>query len=164
MGKLNPVLAAVLLASPLIRAQNAAYNWDNLGRLRAGQKIEVVDTKMKSTQCRFAGYSGSGLLVRTGTGEMSIPRTQVFSIKDREHSGRGRNILLGLGIGAAAGFAIGAVKGKTYHEAGETGVFIAVFTPIGAGAGTLAGAVLPARQVTVYRASPEKPRGEPNRP
>ena len=60
--------------------------------------------------------------------------------------------LLRLAIGAASGLVVGAVAGATYHEEGETGVFVLVFTPIGAGVGAGVGAAMPAGEVTVYRA------------
>jgi len=52
----------------------------------------------------------------------------------------------------AAFAAQGGLAGASYHESGETGVFMLVWTPIGAGAGAGVGAVLPVGQVTVYRA------------
>lgn len=137
-------------------AQPAEESWDNLSRLRAGQKIAVVDTKLKSIEGSFIGYSGEAVSLRLEEGEVAIPRSDVLSIKDRQVSHRRRNVLLGLAAGAAGGLVAGAVKGANYHEKGETGVFVMVFTPIGAGIGAAVGAALPAGQVTIYRAKPAK--------
>ena len=85
---------------------------------------------------------------------MTVLRAEVASVKRLGESHRRRNVLLGVAIGAAGGLAVGAIRGKTYHEAGETTVFMMVWTPIGASIGAAAGAVLPARsEVTVYRAT-----------
>jgi hypothetical protein len=149
------VLAFLLMAVPhwLCSAQIAEESWDNLRQLRAGEKIEVVDAKMKSYTGEFATYTPEAISLRGRGRDLTVARAEVASVKRRGESHRGRNILLGAAIGAAAGLAGAAIHGKTYHEAGETTVFMMVWTPIGAGLGTLAGAAIPARgAVTVYRA------------
>lgn len=134
-------------------AQPPQESWDNLAQLRAGEDIEVVDARMKSHRGRFLSYTGEGIALRDQGRDISVARTEVASVKRRGQARRGRNALIGLAVGAAAGLAIGAIAGKTYHEEGETPVFILVWTPIGAGAGAAVGAALPSgRAVTVYRA------------
>ncbi len=150
-----PSVLVVLLgaAAGLLSGQNREESWDNLRQLRSGEAIEVVDAKMRSHRGAFAAYTPEAISLRQGGGELSVPRGEVASVKRRRESRRGRNALLGLAIGAAGGLAVGAIRGKTYHEAGETPVFIAVWTPIGAGIGAAAGAAVPTgREVTVYRA------------
>jgi hypothetical protein len=144
-------LLVSLVGPPLILAQSALDSWDNLGQIRTGQKIEVVDTKMKPVQGNFVSYSEESILLRLGQDQMSMPRASVVSVKNREGPRRARNAWLGMAIGAAGGAVIGAIAGKTYHEEGETGVFMLVWTPIGAGIGAGVGAALPSRQVTIYR-------------
>ena len=154
MGK--PYVFVVLLSAVagLLSGQNREEAWDNLRQLRPGETIEVVDAKMKSHQGAFAAYTQEAISLRQGGGELSVARGEVASVKRRRESRRGRNVVLGLALGAAGGLAIGAIRGKTYHEAGETPVFIAVWTPIGAGIGAAAGAAMPTGgEVTVYRAS-----------
>lgn len=157
---LNPsVLAFFLLAAPccLRSAQMPLESWENLRQLRSGEVIEVVDAKMKSHGGAFTAYTPEAISLRQNDRETTIPRADVASIKRRGESHRRRNVLLGLAIGAGSGLAAGAIRGKTYHEEGETTVFMAVWTPIGAGIGAVAGAVSPARSdVTVYRASTVK--------
>lgn len=149
------IVGAVLLimSARLIPAQSSLHSWENLRQLHIGQKIEVVDMKLKSVQGEFTGYSEDAVSLRVGRDEVSILRVAVLSVKNRQRSRRGRNALLGLAIGAAGGLAAGAIRGATYHEAGETGVFMLVYTPIGAGIGAAVGTALPAGQVTIYRAS-----------
>ncbi|MFN0106732.1 MAG: hypothetical protein ACKV2U_32140 [Bryobacteraceae bacterium] len=147
-----PRILTLAIAPLLTFGQSPDDSWDNLSRLRAGQKIEVVDMKLKSIPGDFAAVSEDAISLLVGNDRVSIPRANVFSVKNREGSHRKRNALLGLAIGAAGGLAIGAIKGGTYHEEGETPVFLLLWTPIGAGIGAGVGAAFPAGQVTVYRA------------
>ncbi len=146
---------AILLAaaSCLSSAETPKEAWDNLRQLRPGEAIEVVDARMKSHRGRFAASTQEAISLRQDGREISVPRAQVASVKRRRESRRGRNALIGIAIGAAGGLAVGAIRGKTYHEEGETPVFIMVWTPIGAGIGAAVGAALPAGgEITVYRA------------
>ncbi len=129
--------------------QSTEASWSNLSRLRAGQKVEVVDMKLKATAGRFTAFSEGTISLLVGKDQISIPRANVLSVKNRESSHRRRNTLLGLAIGAAGGLAIGAIQGAASSEEGE--IFL-LWTPIGAVLGAGVGAALPAGQVTVYRA------------
>ncbi len=144
---------ALMMSAHVIPAQSPLDSWENLRQLHAGQKIEVVDMKLRPVQGDFISYSETAVSLRVGRDEVSIPRAQVLSVKNRQRSHRGRNALLGLAVGTAGGLATGAIRGATYHEEGETGVFMLVFTPIGAAIGAGAGAALPVGPVTIYRAS-----------
>ena len=145
------LVASCMFVPGLVVAQPVLDSWENLGQLRVGQKVEVVDAKMKPLRGRFVGYSGEAVRLLVGKDEVSVDRSNVVSIKNREGPRRARNAWLGLGIGAGVGAVVGLIQGKTYHEEGETGVFMLVWTPIGAGVGAGVGAMLPARDVTIYR-------------
>jgi len=149
-SRIRVIILAMVPA--VVLGQSAEDSWSNLSRLRAGQKIQVVDMKPKAATGNFNAFSEDTISLLVGKDQISIPRANVLSVKNREGSHRRRNTLLGLAIGAAGGLAIGAIQGAAYHEEGETPVFLMVWTPIGAGAGAAVGAVLPAGQVTVYRA------------
>ena len=163
--KVRELLLAIMTPT-LILAQSALDSWDNLKLLRPGQKIEVVDVSVRAFQGQFVSHSEESIVLRTDKAQVSVPRGDVVSVKNKEGPRRARNAWIGMAIGAAGGAAIGAIRGATYHEEGETGVFMLVWTPIGAGIGAGAGAMAPGRQVTIYRvrtlsdrnpASPGKP-------
>ena len=147
----STLAAALMLTALCAPAQSGEDSWDRLGQLRVGQRIEVVTAKLKSVQGSFTGCSDQVVSLRLGQDEVSIPRCEVFSVKDRRRSHRRRDVLLGLAIGAAGGLAVGAIRGETYHEEGETGLFVLVWTPIGAGIGAGVGAAVPSGPVTTLR-------------
>jgi Fe2+ transport system protein FeoA len=143
-------LLLALVATPLMLAQSALDSWDNLKRLRTGQKIEVVDVRMKPLLGQFLSHSEDAIYLRVDQGQVSIARSDVASVKVRVGPRRGRNALAGLALGAAGGLVVGAVAQGT-PESGE-----AMFGPIlgaliGMPIGAAVGAVLPGLHPTIYR-------------
>lgn len=147
------VIRIVILAAipSILLGQPAVNSWDNLRLLRPGQKIDVVNMQMKTVTGKFAAFTGDAISLTVGNDQVSVARTNVASVKNREASHRKRNTLLGLAIGAGAGAIIGAAFINS-SESGEELFGVMLLTPIGAGIGAGAGAVLPAGHVTVYRA------------
>jgi hypothetical protein len=111
------VLATCTLIPGLALAQPSLDSWDNLRQLRVGQKIEVVDAKMKPHQGEFLGHSTDSVRLRVGKDEVSVPREDVISVKNREAPRRGRNALLGLGIGTGVGAALPGTQTTVYRVA-----------------------------------------------
>lgn len=153
MARGMKLAAAALMAAALAAGQTGEQSWDNLGQLGAGRRIVVVDMKLKTVEGVFTGYTEEAIGLRVEGGDVSIPRASVYRVSLRQDPRRGRKALIGAAIGAGAGLAAAAIRGATYHEEGETGVFALVYTPIGAGIGAATGAVWPAGKVTVYRAA-----------
>jgi hypothetical protein len=154
MWKPFAVAVSYMAALCLSAAQTPQESWENLRQLRPGEEIEVLDSRMRSYRGQFASYTQDEIALRRQGQERRVARAEVASVKRRRESHRRRNALVGLAIGAAGGLAAGAIHGKTYHESGETPVFILVWTPIGAGVGAIVGAALPSGgEVTVYRAA-----------
>ncbi len=155
--KLSLVILPILVTMvsiPLCAQQRPKQSWDNLNRLQAGQKIQVVQMNMKSLKGNFLGFSDEMISLRVKNDEVAVPREEVLRVSLRGKPKRGRNALLLMGVGAGVGAISGAAVGAGFHEAGETGVFILVFTPIGAGVGAAVGAVAPfASYETIYRAN-----------
>jgi hypothetical protein len=144
---------AAVIAAGLVAGQTDEQSWDNLGQLGAGRRIVVVDRSMKTVEGVFTGYTEDAITLRGDGGDVSVPRASVYRVSLQRDPRRGRKALIGAASGAGAGLAAAAIRGATYHEAGETSVFMMVYTPIGAGIGAATGAVWPAGKVTVYRAA-----------
>lgn len=144
------------LPASLLRAGEApSESWENLRTLNRGETVEVVDRRMKSHRGAFDAYGEDTITVLSDGRLSSFAREEVASVKRIGRPRRGRNALLGLAAGGAAGLVAGVIKGASYHESGETPVFVGVLTPIGAGIGAGIGAAISSsREVTVYRARP----------
>jgi hypothetical protein len=130
-------------------AQSTQDSWDNLKQLRPGQKIEVVDTSMKSLRGRFVSVSDEALTLEVGKGQESVERAKVVRVSVRDTSHRTRNILLGAGILGGAALAIGIPLAEFNHNEGHSNGVVAALIAGGFGGGAAIGAVPGSR--TVYR-------------
>jgi hypothetical protein len=152
MRRLTGSVFLILLLPLLASAQDAGNSWDNLNQLRAGQKIEVVDMKMKSVVGKFVSSSDDAITIQKDGDTVSLPRPDVYRVSSREDSKRGRNMLTGLAVGAGAGLAIGAaLDARVNYESDECCMGMAIVTPIGAGVGFGLGAASHGYR-TIYRA------------
>ncbi len=154
-----PMLMAIISVS--LRAQQPGKDsWDNLNRLQAGQKIQVVQMDMKSLKGRFIVVSEEAISLRIKKDEVGVPRVNVLRVSSLDRSKRKRNILLGLAIGAGGGMLAGAgvasaAVGFDEGQGSNPAATIVGFLAAGADAGVAVGASSGYR--TIYRVKRKKP-------
>ena len=130
-------------------AQSPQNNWDNLKQLQPGQKIEVVDTSMKSLQGPFVAVSEEALTLQGGKSQESVERAKVVRVSVRDTSHRTRNMLLGAGILGGITLIPGVIIiGINNNEGNSCGACVAVIAAGFAGGAAL-GAIPGSR--TIYR-------------
>jgi hypothetical protein len=150
MRKAILVLVFLLLVPAFALAQSAKDSWGNLKQLRAGQKIEVVDTSMKSLRGPLVSVSEEAITLRVGKSQECIERAKVVRVSVRDNSHRARNMLLGSGILGGIALAATAVPlGISGNEGTSCGACAAAIAA-GFGGGAALGAIPGSR--TVYRA------------
>jgi hypothetical protein len=131
-------------------AQSSQNNWDNLKQLRAGQKIEVVDSSMKSLRGPFVSVSEEAIVLQVGKSQESIERAKVVRVSVRDNSHRTRNMMIGAAVGVGAGLAITLpLEIQQSNEGNSLGGTMAGVTAALAGAGLGVGAIPGNR--TIYR-------------
>jgi uncharacterized protein YcfJ len=145
------LLLCVLGFSCVSPAQSNQASWANLSRLQPGQKIQVDEVNSKRLSGAFVNVSDSAIALKDATGEQSVPRQDVRSVKLAKGNHRLRNTLIGAGIGAGAGAGVTAAAWEPHGFLGGRGVGATVGAVIGGLAGAIVGAVLPSHD-TVYRA------------
>ena len=149
MRKATLVLVFLLLVPTFALAQSAEDSWGNLKQLRAGQKVEVVDTSMKSLRGPFVSVSEEAITLQVGKSQESIERAKVVRVSVRDNSHRTRNMLLGAGILGGIALAATAVPlGISRNEGTSCGACAAAIAA-GFGGGAALGAIPGSR--TVYR-------------
>jgi hypothetical protein len=147
------VVVLMLCVTVPLRAgerQAARASWDNLKSLTQGQEIRVVLNDAKSYQGEFRSWSDDGITLRQAAGAQTIARQDILRVSSGAQKHRMRNALIGAAVGAGAGLAIGAA-GDHNSCSTKSGVFgpcfpnlgKEVFTPLGALAGAVVGAVIP---------------------
>lgn len=137
----------------LLAADPALHQWSNLERLAPSERLEVMDSKMKSYRGTLASWNDTHLNLTTSRGPVQFERQQVFRVSLLGQSHRVRNTLIGAAIGGGAGLAIGAMADKRFSNEGREHIGKTLFAPIGLGVGAGLGAAMPAFE-TVYRAQP----------
>jgi hypothetical protein len=149
MERVKPVLLFLVLVPVLGMAQSAQDSWDTLKQLRPGQKIEVVDTSMKSLRGPFVSVSEEAITIEAGKSQESIERAKVVRVSVRDNSHRARNMLLGAGILGGIALAVAIIPlGASSNEGNSCGECVAVIAA-GFGGGAAIGALPGSR--TVYR-------------
>jgi hypothetical protein len=148
----NTIALALLLGiSCASFSQTKQASWATLSGLKPGQQIQIVEITSKKHSGTFESASDSAISIREASGEASIQKQDVRSVKLKSKR-RLRNTLIGLGVGAGGGAAIGAAIGPSNGwiiGKGYTALFVGV---IGAVSGTAVGALLPTHD-TVYQVS-----------
>jgi len=160
--KCNPTVALGVLSLEIMascwlgaaEAQKGKANWDNLKQLRPGQKIEVVDSTMKTLKGAFVSVSDEAITLEARRNEQSIARAKVVRVSVRDTSHRTRNMLLGSGILGGIALAATAVPLGISGNEGNSCPACAAAIAAGFGGGAALGAIPGSR--TVYRV--EKPK------
>ena len=144
------LVAMCVLGMPCVAsAQASKAPWSNLNTLQAGQKIQVVHMDLRKESGKFLNVSDSAISLREKSGEQTIQKQDVRSVKLMEHKHRLRNTLVGGALGAAAGAgSFGAAGGR----GSLSGLVAAGGAAVGFVIGAVVGALWPSHP-TMYRAA-----------
>ena len=120
---------------------SSTNDWDTLSRLKTGQVLQVVLKDAKVYEGKFQAFTGESIQLLNGEQNRTFLKSDVLRISTKKAGHRGRNALIGVGLGTAAGLGVGAA---TAHE-GEMmrGVGIGLGAALGAIGGAALGAVIP---------------------
>ena len=144
------VLTALLASASLPLLAQTLGNWDAIRHFAANQAIRVSLADGRSFQGKFQSATDGELLLSTAKAQETLARADVTRIAAKGNNHRVRNAVIGLGVGAGAGLAVGAITDHATACNTPTACFVnlknlgkVVFTPAGALAGLIVGAVIP---------------------
>ena len=165
MRNLYQIIFGILLLADIAAAQvsgkpparNPEQSWDNLRTLRVGEKVQLVDQKLRSQNGTFASVSDESITVQAGKDSVTIQRADVFRVSSRErgHS-RGRNALIGLAVGGLGGLGLGVAMAASRAEGVPLAAELAGMPLFFGGIGAGVSAALPAGRPTIYWAERRK--------
>jgi hypothetical protein len=135
----------LLLAAGVIAAQSPNMDWANVKRLAAGEEIRVSMTDGKAFRGQLQSTTDESLIMIAASSQQTLARAQVTKVATKRDSHRGRNALIGLGVGAGGGLAIGAGTDSSCsgHCWFGNNIGKEVFTPLGALVGVIIGVAWP---------------------
>lgn len=152
------IVTCLLGMAPVSWAGTNRGSWEGLESLRAGQKIEVVETSLKKHSGTFLTVSDEAIQLREGATDEAIKKENVMRVTSLENSHHARNALIFGAVGAGVGAGIGAAAyhsctAQSFCIVDARGITTGVGAVIGLAGGAVVGAVLPSHD-TIYRAKP----------
>ena len=126
-----------------------AGDWESVGRIPTDRKIEVTTQDGKRARGAFVSANADAIVLRDGSGERSLLRTEVRRVRVHDPLRRLRQGLIWTGVGAAAGAGIGAAVCPSCANEGHGYKFVGPGIGVGAGIGALGFLSSPYR--TIYQ-------------
>ena len=153
MRKMLPLILLLATSGSAHAQQAQRESWNALYSLRAGEKIEVVETGMKKHVGTFATVTDEAIEIRETSGDVGIRKENIARVTLLAKSHRLRNVLIFGAVGLGVGIGIGAAANPNDSLARDGAMAFGAIIGLAGGAGI--GAALPAHP-TVYRAEPAK--------
>jgi hypothetical protein len=119
----------------------------------------VVHKNFKSQEGEFLRFSEEVISFRVKNADVSVPRDEVLRITLRAGHRRLRGALLGMLVGGGIGLAVGVTQDRKYDCGDPSSDYCyhkITGGLIGLGIGVAAGAAVPPRYPTIYRAASPK--------
>jgi hypothetical protein len=132
---------ALLIALTAALSSAQKTDWANAKGLTIGGETKVSLEGGASFRGQLQQVTDDSLIIAAAGSERSLPRTQIKEVAIKGNNHRGRNAVIGLGIGAVTGLGVGA--GVDHGFGHRFGIGELLATPIGAILGTIIGAVWP---------------------
>jgi hypothetical protein len=146
-------ILAVSCTSPIHGQQSS---WQNLNTLRPGEQIQVRGIKALKITGAFVNVTDAAISLQAESGQQTIQKPDVRSVKRMKNNHRLRNTLILAGVGAGVGAGIGAAA---HHSCPSTQTFCldiggrslpaAIGGTVGLLGGAAIGAFIPTHE-TVY--------------
>jgi hypothetical protein len=135
--------AVLLLMAATVAAQTNSSNWNTVKALTAGTDVRILSGS-RTVSGKIDGVTDETIVMNSGKGQETFKQQDVMRVSLKKNGHRARNALIGLGVGTGVGLGVGAGADagcSSFCFGGNLGKV--VFTPLGAIAGILVGAVIP---------------------
>jgi hypothetical protein len=139
-------LVGLLFAAGFAAAQSPNPDWAKVKQLAAGEEIRVSMADGKSFRGQLQSTTDDSLIMVAASSQETLERAKIAKIATKRDSHRARNALIGAGVGAAGGLAIGAGADSSCPRNScflGNNIGKEVLTPVGAIIGTIVGVAWP---------------------
>jgi hypothetical protein len=136
-------LCAALAASAGAQPQASTGSWANLSEVAPGTETRVSVSGGRTLRGSLQKVTSDSLAINAAKSQETLLRTDIKRVDLKRNGRRGRNTLIGLGIGAGGGLAVGAGVDSGNHTGWFPNFGKAVFTPLGAIVGAIVGVAIP---------------------
>lgn len=133
----------VLLFVGAVLPNVAAAQWSRVAGLPAGSEIRIATSGGKTLRGFLQSGTEDALVINATTSQETVARQDVKRVHLKKPGHRGRNTLIGLGIGMGGGLAAGAVVDSRTRDNWFPNAGKAIFTAVGAIVGTVVGVAIP---------------------
>jgi len=148
------LIASLLFSTISVVAQTSTSDWNALHSLAVDSKISVKLKIGKTVEGRFKNVSDSSLTLTARNNVVDVKREDVDSVYEVKRKSATKSTLIGLGIGAGGGAAIGAAGASNDDNFDKLDhAVIAGLAVVGAVGGTVTGYLLGRRskRVVIYQ-------------
>jgi hypothetical protein len=136
----------IFLLATVVPLAAQTSNWASVQALSSGTEVRISTSGSKPVRGQIQSVTADLLVLNMKNSQRMFTRPETTRVSVKEKGHRGRHALIGLGIGGAAGLALGAGV-----DAGTTcgiGCFSPnegkiIFTPLGAVIGVVVAVLLP---------------------
>jgi len=106
MPTLLRAVTVLVLASLTAAAQSPTQNWNNVLALPVGTEVRIA-AGSRTVRGEVQNLTSDTLTVNSGKNQETFTRQEVVRVLVQKGHHRGRNALIGMGIGSVAGLGIG---------------------------------------------------------
>jgi hypothetical protein len=140
---LSRAVALIPILSLAAAGQVPTSNWENVRMIAPGTEVRIAAGNSKTIRGKLESVTDSNLIVIVidATGKQSFQRPDIHNVSVKEKGHRLRKVLIGMGVGTAAGLAGGGAAAKNCSGIACGGFDIGVSGAIGFIAGTVGGLI-----------------------
>lgn len=140
MSRIAPFLVA-LFFSLAAAGQIPTPNWESVKTIAPGTEVRIVTSGAKPVRGKVNSVTDNSLVIRHANSMESFPRAEVRSVFVKRERHRLRKVLIGAGVGTAAGLGVGGAAANNCSGIACGGFRMATGGLIGLAGGIVTGLV-----------------------
>ena len=134
-------VALLPMLSLTAAAQALPSSWESVKRIPSGTEVRIIAVNSKPVRGKLESVADTTLAIQGETGTRSFSRPEIRSVSVKKKTHRLRKVLIGMGVGTAAGLGIGAATANGCHGIACEGAQTVLGGLVGLAGGVVTGLV-----------------------